>query len=101
MRVRIVTRDIGALKDDLLIPGQSQPLEPLEDRASALVGAARAVGILDSQQKDAVVFAHVQPVEERGAGTANMEKAGRTRSKTNAWFHRFKFPKQNCRCASR
>ena len=63
--------------NDILVPVQPQPLEAFEDRARALVGAARLVGVLDAQQELAAMLPSKEPVEERGARAAHVQVAGR------------------------
>ena len=53
----LMALEIGALVHDLLVPLEAEPLETLEDRARALVGAARLVGVLDAEQELAAVVA--------------------------------------------
>ena len=52
-------------------------VEPVEDRVDRRLGRALAVGVLDPQQHLAAASARVEPVEQRGAGAADMEEAGR------------------------
>ena len=75
-RVPLVPLEVGALVDGLLVPREAEPLHPLEDRAGALVGAARLVGILDAQQELAAVVPDEQPVEEGRARATDVEVAG-------------------------
>jgi hypothetical protein len=42
-----------------------------------------AVGILDTQAEDALVVARVQPIEQGGASTTDVQEAGRGGCKTN------------------
>ena len=50
---------------------------PVEDRVDRRLGRARLVGVLDPQQELAAMVAGEQPVEQGGAGAADMEEAGR------------------------
>ena len=84
LRVGAVALEVRALIDDLLVPRQAEPLESLEDRARALVGAARLVGVLDAEEELAAELLGVEPVEERGARAADVEVAGRRRSEAEA-----------------
>ncbi len=77
LRVRLVSREIRALVRDLLVPGEAEPLESLEDRARAFVGAAGAIGVLDAEQERSAVLAREEPVVERRARTADVEIASR------------------------
>ena len=75
-RVGLVPREVRALKHDLLVPDEPEPLEPLEDRPRAFLGAARLVGVLDAQEELAAVFLGEEPVEERRSRAADVEVAG-------------------------
>ena len=56
--------------------------------ASTASGVERcAVGVLDAQQEAAAVMPGEQPVEQRGAGAADMEKAGRRGGETDDDAH--------------
>jgi hypothetical protein len=68
-----VAREIGALINDVAIPVQTKPFEALENRAGAVVSAARLVGILDSKQKLAAEFSRIEPVEECRARASDVE----------------------------
>ena len=73
LRVGAVTLEVRALEDDLPVPREAEPLEPLEDGARALVGAARLVGVLDAQQEHSVELSRVEPVEERRPRAADVQ----------------------------
>ena len=59
-----------------LVPVEAQPVEPVEDDFLGLLGVAGVVGVLDAEDKRAGVLAGVDPVEEGGAGSTDMEEAG-------------------------
>ena len=86
-RVGLMPREVRALIHDVLVPAEAEPVEALEDRARALVGAARAVGVLDAQQELAAVVLGVEPVEERRAGAADVEVSRRRRSEAKTMSH--------------
>src|SRR6476469_3279529 len=65
------------LVGDLAIPIEAEPRQAVEDRLDRRLGRAGAVGVLDAQQVLAAMVLGEQPVEERGAGAADMEVAGR------------------------
>ena len=69
---------------------QSSPSQrrPLRIDVHRLLRVARRVGVLDAQDERAAGVPGVQPVEQRRAGAADVEEAGRTRRKTNTRFHR-------------
>ena len=60
-----------------LVPVEAQPVEPVEDDLLGLLSVAAVVGVLDAEDKRAGVLAGVDPVEEGGAGSTDMEEAGR------------------------
>ena len=64
------------LVDDVAVPIELQPFQPVEDRRDRRLGRALAVGVLDPQQHLAAGLLGVEPVEQRGAGAADMEEAG-------------------------
>jgi hypothetical protein len=72
-----VSREIRALVRDLLVPREAEPLESLEDRARAFVGAASAIGVLDAKQERSAVFAREEPVVKCRPRTADVEIASR------------------------
>lgn len=77
LRVTLMPLEIRPLMDDLLIPVQPEPLEPLENRARAFLGAARLVGVFDAEEEDAAEMTSVEPVEEGGARASDVEISGR------------------------
>src|SRR6185312_10351118 len=78
-RVGLVARQVGALIDDLFVPVEAKPGQPVEDRAGGFVRAARLIRVLDAKEELAAVLAGVEPVEERSAGTADVEVTGGAR----------------------
>jgi hypothetical protein len=78
-RIGLMARQICALIDDAVVPVQSKPLQPVEDRAGALVGTPRFVGVFNAEQELAVELPGVQPVEECRARAADVEISGRRR----------------------
>src|SRR5262249_9166837 len=72
-----VPRRAGELEHDLAIPGEAEPGEAVDDRVDCGGGRALAVGVLDPQQHLSAGMAGEQPVEQRCAPAADMEKAGR------------------------
>ena len=77
------------LKIWALIPVQTKPAHPLEDAVHHFLRGTGQIGILDAQDKLPADVTGKQPVEQRRAGSADMEIAGRTGSKAyaNVWFH--------------
>jgi len=69
-------RKIRALMHDVLVPPQSEPLEPFVDTAGARVGAPGFIGVFDPQQKLTAVMLDEEPVEEGGARASDVQIAG-------------------------
>src|SRR5207245_10685985 len=65
-----------ALEVRPLVGTDPQPGEAVEDHPGVLLGAALLVGVLDPQNEAAGGGPGKEPVEERGAGSADMEVAG-------------------------
>src|SRR5688572_10521700 len=74
--VRLVACEVRTLIRDLLVPAEAEPLQPLEDRACAFIGAARAVRVLDAEEKRPAVPLREEPVVESRASTTDMQIAG-------------------------
>ena len=77
-----MTLGAGDLADHFAIVIQAQPGQALEDRLGRFGGRAGAVGIFDAQQELAAARAGIEPVEQRRACPADMQKAGRRGGKT-------------------
>ena len=82
--ISAVALEIGALVHDLLIPGESEPVQPFEDGPSRGLSAPRAVGVFDPEQEIAAEMTGVEPVEECGPGPADVQVAGRRRGEAQA-----------------
>ncbi len=68
----------------LFVPGETQPAQSLEDGLDAGVGVALDIGVVEAQHHGSVVVAGVEPIEDKGAGAADVQKAGGRGRKTNA-----------------
>jgi hypothetical protein len=66
---------------------EAEPGKPVEDRRDRLFGRARPIGVLDAQAEAAAAMPGVEIVEERGAGAADMEEAGRRGGETDGDGH--------------
>ena len=89
IRIALMTRESERLVDDLLVPVEAEPLESLEDRALALVGAASLVRVLDAKEECAAGLARIEPVEESRARAAHVEVSGGRRREANTrWGER-------------
>ena len=87
LRVGTMALEVRALKHDVLVPCEAEPLESFEDGARAFIGAARLVRVFDAQQELSAVLLDEQPVEERGAGAADVEESGGGRGESEAVVH--------------
>src|SRR5205823_12343336 len=87
-----MARGAGELMDDVTIPVEPEPGEPIDDRGHRVGGRAHPVRILDAQPECAalaitLVVARIEPVEQCGAGAADMEKPGRGGGETDDDTH--------------
>ena len=64
----------GRLEPGPLVPVQPQPSQPVHDGVHVLGAAPVAVRVLDAQHEVAAARAGQQPVEERGAGAAHVQR---------------------------
>src|SRR5207245_151045 len=69
------------LEKRALVPVEPEPAHRIEDRLHRGFGRALEVGVLDAQDDFAAVLSGVRPREKRGPRAADMEVAGRARSK--------------------
>ena len=76
--------DAVRLEHGLGVPVDPQPDEALENRPRVLLRRAGLIGVLYPQQELAAGLAGEKPVEDGGAGTADMQVAGRGGSEANA-----------------
>ena len=67
-----------------LIPVEPQPAQTLHDARDHLPRRSLGVGVFDAQDEGAAMAAGVEPVEQRRAGAADVEIAGRRRRETDA-----------------
>ena len=68
----------------LFVPVEAQPAQALEDGLDAGVGVALDVGVVQAQDHRAAVVASIEPVEDEGAGAADVQEAGGRRGETDA-----------------
>ena len=71
-----VARGAAELVDDVAVPIEPEPFQPVQDRGDGRLGRSLPIGVLDPEQHLAAALFGVQPVEQRGAGASDMEKAG-------------------------
>ena len=71
-----------------LVPVEAEPAHALQNAVDHLCGRALEVGVLNAQDERAAVMAGEQPVEQRGAGAADVQIAGGRGRETDAWPER-------------
>lgn len=69
------------------IPVDAEPAETFEDGVAGGFGVTRFVGVLDAEDEGTMKFAGVEPVEQGGAGAADVEVAGGGRGEADADGH--------------
>ena len=74
--LRLEVRRVRAVDVGAFVPVEPQPAQAVENAGDHLVRRALDVGVLDPQDEHAAVAPRVEPVEERGAGAADVEVAG-------------------------
>ncbi len=67
-----------------LVPTEVEPAQTVEDGVDGGVGVALDVGIIEPQHHGSSVVTGVEPVENKGSGTANVQKTGGRRRESNA-----------------
>src|SRR5580692_8697505 len=68
----------------LFVPAKAQPAQSLENGLNADLGVAFHVGVIETQHHGSVIVARIEPIEDEGSSTADVEKASRRRRKSNA-----------------
>src|SRR6185503_10012657 len=71
-----VERRAAALVDDFAVPGETKPLERVQDLRRRARQVARRVEILDAHQPAAARRARVEPARERGNERPEMQRTG-------------------------
>jgi hypothetical protein len=66
------------------VPVEAQPPEAREDGLDAGVGVALDIGVVEAQDHDAVVVTGKEPIEDKGAGAADVKEAGGRGGETDA-----------------
>ena len=67
-----------------LVPGETQPAEAFEDGLDTCVGVALDIRVIEAQDHGSSVATGVEPVEDEGAGTADVQKTGGRRRESDA-----------------
>jgi hypothetical protein len=73
----LIVRSAGSTDDRPLVPVQAEPPHAVEDAVHHLGGGPLRVGVFDAEHEDAAAPAGQEPVEQGGAGAADVEVAGR------------------------
>ena len=86
------------LVDNLALPIEFEPFQPVDDGIDGRLRGSRAIRVLDAEQKLAACVMRVQPIEQRGAGAANVQKACRRGCKAchHARCGRHEYPLNSC-----
>ena len=79
LNVFAVDREPPGLEIGALIPVDAEPLERLENGVHILLPGPFDVGVLEAQHEAAFHASRVEPVEDRRAGAAQVQVAGRAR----------------------
>ena len=68
----------------LLVPGQFEPAQAVDDGLESFVGAALAIGVVDAEDHLPGVLTSEEPVEDVSASPANVQEPRWGRRKANA-----------------
>ena len=68
----------------VLVPTEVEPLQAFENRIDGSVGIAFDVGVVEAENHGAAVVAGVEPVENKRARAAHVQKTGGRRRETHA-----------------
>ena len=66
------------------IPIEPNPLHSLNNGLDRFIGRAALVRVFDTEDKHAILLAGKEPIEQRRTNTADVQKAGGTRRKSNS-----------------
>jgi hypothetical protein len=72
----LIIRAVVATLLRTLVPIESEPMKSIKDYLLGFLGIARVVGIFDTKDKGAGMFARIDPVEECSACASDMKEAG-------------------------
>ena len=74
--LRLEVRSVRAADVGPFVPVHAEPAHPLQDAVDHLVRRSLGVGVLDAQHEHAALAAGEEPVEQRGAGAADVQVTG-------------------------
>ena len=75
----------------LLVPREAEPCQIIADRLGEFLRRAGEVGVIEPEQKRALVLARKEPVEGCGSDVADVEAPGRARGEADARSHHRSF----------
>src|SRR6185437_14767384 len=79
---------VCSLEERPFVPADAEPVQPIQNDFGVLLRASLTVGVLDPKHVSAAGMPGVQPVEERGARSTDVQVAGGRWGETDAWlFH--------------
>jgi len=78
---------MGATDFGAFIPIEAQPAKAVEDRLERGFDIALLVGVVDTKNKLAPLPSCKEPIEQRGANAADVQKTGGTGSEAGADRH--------------
>ena len=67
-----------------LVPPEVEPAQTIEDGADGGIGVALDIGVIEAEDHGSSVVTGVEPVEDKGAGTADVQKTSGGRRKSNS-----------------
>ena len=67
----------------LFVPAEIKPAQAIENLIYARLGVALDVGIVEAEDDGSSIVAGIEPVEDEGAGAADVQKTGGRRSESN------------------
>ena len=74
--LRLEVRSVRAADVGPFVPVHAEPAHPLQDAVDHLVRRSLGVGVLDAQHEHAALAAGEEPVEQGGAGAADVQITG-------------------------
>ncbi len=85
--LRLEVRRVRSADLRALVPVETEPTEPVEDRLQGFRDIALLIRVVDAEQELPAVLAREQPIEQSGANAAYMQVARGAWSETSAYRH--------------
>ena len=82
--LRLVVRGERPAHVRPLVPVDSQPAQPVEDRLQRLLDVPLLIGVVDPQDELPAVLPGQQPIEQRGPHAADVQVSGRAGGEAGA-----------------